>query len=133
MTTAGVNRRLHGDTGMTTSQVAILFPAVLLWLMLIVQYGLWWHAKQVANAAAAEAVDVVQIPAASTASGEAAAREFLAQSGNLTDVAVVIERTPALVTVEVTGRAPRLVPGFTWSVTARSQGPVERFIPENER
>ena len=41
--------------GMTTIQVAILFPAVLLWLMLIVQYGLWWHAKQVANAAAAEA------------------------------------------------------------------------------
>lgn len=133
MTTAGVNRRLHGDTGMTTSQVAILFPAVLFWLMLIVQYGLWWHAKQVANAAAAEAVDVVQIPAASTASGEAAAREFLAQSGNLTDIAVTVERTPALVTVEVTGRAPRLVPGFTWSVTARSQGPVERFIPENER
>lgn len=133
MTTAGVNRRLHGDTGMTTSQVAILFPAVLFWLMLIVQYGLWWHAKQVANAAAAEAVDVVQIPAASTASGEAAAREFLAQSGNLTDIAVTVERTPALVTVEVTGRAPRLVPGFSWSVTARSQGPVERFIPENER
>ena len=41
--------------------------------------------------------------------------------------------SPALVTVEVTGRAPRLVPGFSWSVTARSQGPVERFIPENER
>lgn len=133
MTTAGVNRRLHGDTGMTTSQVAILFPAVLLWLMLIVQYGLWWHAKQVANAAAAEAVDVVQIPTASTASGETAARDFLAQSGNLTDIAVTVERTPALVTVEVTGRAPRLVPGFSWSVTARSQGPVERFIPENER
>lgn len=133
MTTAGVNRRLHGDMGMTTSQVAILFPAVLLWLMLIVQYGLWWHAKQVANAAAAEAVDVVQIPATSTASGETAARDFLAQSGNLTDIAVTVERTPALVTVEVTGRAPRLVPGFSWSVTARSQGPVERFIPENER
>lgn len=133
MTTASVNRRLHGDTGMTTSQVAILFPAVLLWLMLIVQYGLWWHAKQVANAAAAEAVDVVQIPTASTASGETAARDFLAQSGNLTDIAVTVERTPALVTVEVTGRAPRLVPGFSWSVTARSQGPVERFIPENER
>lgn len=133
MTTAGVNRRLHGDTGMTTSQVAILFPAVLLWLMLIVQYGLWWHAKQVANAAAAEAVDVAQIPTASTASGETAARDFLAQSGNLSDIAVTVERTPALVTVEVTGRAPRLVPGFTWSVTARSQGPVERFIPENER
>jgi hypothetical protein len=105
--------------------MAILFPAVLLWLMLIVQYGLWWHAKQVANAA--------QVPSGSEASGTSAARDFLAQAGNLRDVTVTVERSPALVTVEVTGRAPQLVPGFAWSVTARSQGPVERFIPELER
>jgi len=126
-------RRLHGDAGMTTSQVAILFPAVLLWLMLIVQYGLWWHAKQVANAAAAEAVDVAQLPTGSETDGEAAALDFLAQSGNLTAVTVNVDRTPTLVTAEVGGRAPRLVPGFDWSVTARSQGPVERFVPEPNR
>jgi len=118
---------------MTTSQVAILFPAVLFWLMLIVQYGLWWHAKQVANEAAAEAVDAAQLPRASEADGDAAARRFLVQTGNLTDITVVVDRTPALVTAEVTGRAPHLVPGFEWSVTARSQGPVERFVPEPER
>ena len=55
--------RLRDERGMTTIQVAILFPAVLIWLMLIVQYGLWWHAKQVANAAAAEAVDAAQVSA----------------------------------------------------------------------
>ncbi len=36
-------RRLRDEQGMTTVQVAILFPAVLIWLMLIVQYGLWWQ------------------------------------------------------------------------------------------
>jgi Flp pilus assembly protein TadG len=118
---------------MGTSQVAILFPAVLLWLMLIVQYGLWWHAKQVANAAAIDAVDAAQIPSGSEATGTSAAQKYLRQAGNLRDVTVTVERSPALVTVEVTGRAPQLVPGFTWSVTARSQGPVERFIPEPER
>ena len=133
MTRVGWAHRLRGDSGMTTSQVAILFPALLFWLMLIVQYGLWWHAKQVANAAAIEAVDSAQLPTGSEADGDAAAREFLAQAGNLADVTITVDRTPAMVTAEVTGRAPQLVPGFTWSVTARSRGPVERFIPEPER
>ncbi len=133
MTQAVDARRLRGDSGMTTSQVAILFPAVLLWLMLIVQYGLWWHAKQVANAAAAEAVDVAQLPGGTATAGEAAAHGFLDQSGNLTAITVTVDRTPTVVTAEVGGRAPQLVPGFEWSVTARSQGSVERFIPEPER
>ena len=128
-----LNHWLRGQRGMTTIQVAILFPVVLFWLLLIVQYGLWWHAKQVANAAAISAVDAAQIPSGSEAAGDRAAHGFLDQSGNLRNVVITVDRTPAMVTVEVTGRAPQLVPGFSWSVTARSQGPVERFIPEPER
>jgi len=118
---------------MTTIQVAILFPVVLFWIMLIVQYGLWWHAKQVANAAAAEAVDAAQVSSGSARDGEDAAVSYLAQSGNLDNVTVTVSREPTVVTVEVRGAAPQLVPGFEWSVTARSTAPVERFIPEPER
>ena len=125
--------RRTGDAGMTTSQVAVLFPAVLFWLMLIVQYGLWWHAKQVANAAAAEAVDAAQIDTGTAAEGEAAAASYLAQSGNLTSITIAIDRGPAVVAAEIRGNAPQLVPGFAWAVTARSEAPVERFIPEPER
>jgi len=125
--------RRRGDAGMTATQVAVLFPAILFWLMLIVQYGLWWHAKQVANAAAAEAVDAAQIHTGTAAEGEAAAASYLAQSGNLTGIAITVDRGPAVVTAEVSGGAPQLVPGFSWSVTARSQAPVERFVPEPER
>jgi Flp pilus assembly protein TadG len=125
--------RLRCERGMTTIQVAILFPAVLLWLMLIVQYGLWWHAKQVANAAAAEAVDAAQVSDGSAAEGEAAASSYLAQSGNLENITVTVDRQPTVVVAEVRGDAPQLVPGISWSVTARSQAPVERFIPEPER
>jgi Flp pilus assembly protein TadG len=128
-----VRERGRGDAGMTTTQVAVLFPAVLFWLMLIVQYGLWWHAKQVANAAAAEAVDAAQVQAGTAAEGESAAASFLAQSGNLADVTITVDRGPAIVAAEIRGNAPRLVPGFAWTVTARSQAPVERFIPEPER
>jgi Flp pilus assembly protein TadG len=118
---------------MTTSQVAILFPVVLFWIMLIVQYGLWWHAKQVANAAAAEAVDAAQVPTGTTSDGEDAAASFLAQSGNLANVTITVTREPTTVTAEIHGDAPHLVPGFAWSVTARSSAPVERFVPESER
>jgi Flp pilus assembly protein TadG len=125
--------RLREERGMTTIQVAILFPAVLIWLMLIVQYGLWWHAKQVANAAAAEAVDAAQVQEGSAADGESAATRYLAQSGNLTGITITVDRQPTVVIAEVHGDAPQLVPGISWSVTARSEAPVERFIPEPER
>ena len=125
--------RLRDERGMTTIQVAILFPAVLIWLMLIVQYGLWWHAKQVANAAAAEAVDAAQVQDGSAAQGEAAAASYLAQSGNLTSVTITVDRQATVVVAEVHGDAPQLVPGVEWAVTARSEAPIERFIPEPER
>ena len=125
--------RLRDERGMTTIQVAILFPVVLFWIMLIVQYGLWWHAKQVANAAAAEAVDAAQVSSGTARDGEDAAASYLAQSGNLDDITITVSREPTTVTVEVHGDAPRLVPGIEWSVTARSSAPVERFIPESER
>ncbi len=128
-----MGRRWRDERGMTTIQVAILFPVVLFWIMLIVQYGLWWHAKQVANAAAAEAVDAAQISSASARDGEDAAASYLAQSGNLDNITITVSREPTVVTVEVRGDAPQLVPGFEWSVTARSTAPVERFIPEPER
>ena len=118
---------------MTTIQVAILFPAVLIWLMLIVQYGLWWHAKQVANAVAAEAVDAAQVQDGTAADGEAAAASYLAQSGNLNAITITVDRQPTMVIAEVHGDAPQLVPGISWSVTAGSEAPVERFIPEPER
>ena len=126
-------RRLRDERGMTTIQVAILFPVVLFWIMLIVQYGLWWHAKQVANAVAAEAIDAARVPTGVARDGEAAADSYLTQAGNLTDIRVTVTRTPTAATAEVRGNAPRLVPGIPWSVTARSSAPVERFIPEPER
>ncbi|RMH80584.1 MAG: pilus assembly protein [Actinomyces sp.] len=128
-----MGQRRHDETGVTTIQVAILFPVVLFWIMLIVQYGLWWHAKQVANAAAAEAVATARVPDGDARLGEDAARSYLAQAGNLANVTVSVTWKPTLVTAEVHGDAPRLVPGFNWSVTARSAAPVERFIPEPER
>lgn len=125
--------RRHAEAGMTTTQVTIIMPVLLFWIMLIVQYGLWYHAKQVASAAAAEAVDAAQTPAGTAGLGERAAQDFLATSGNLSSVAVSVDRDLDRVVAEISGDAPRLVPGFSWSVIARAEAPVERFVPESER
>ena len=127
------SRRTRSDRGMTTSQVALVFPALLFFIMLIVQYGLWFHAKQVADTAAAEALDAAQIPTGSADDGHRAAQSFLATSGNLDDVTIDVERDLEQVEVVITGAAPQLVPGFSWNVTAAARAPVERFIPEPER
>lgn len=128
-----MNLRRRTEHGMTTIQVAVLFPAILFWIMLTVQYGLWWHAKQIANAAASEAADVAALADGTARLGEDAAASYLTQAGNLSHITIDITRDPTLVTVEINGNAPQLVPGFAWSVAARSTVPVERFIPETER
>jgi Flp pilus assembly protein TadG len=125
--------RRRDDRGLTATQLAVLMPALIFWIMLTVQYGLWFHARQVAGAAAAEAVDAAQVPDGTADGGVQAARSFLTQSGNLDELRVDVERTAETVSVEITGRAPQLVPGISWSVTARAESPVERFVEQPDR
>ena len=125
--------RRRGEDGLTSTQLAVVMPALLLWIMLIVQYGLWVHAKQVASAAAAEAVDVAQVPGTPVTRAEQVARSFLAQSGNLSNVTVEVVPASDAVSVRVRGQAPRLVPGFSWSVAAVAAAPMERFVPQPQR
>jgi hypothetical protein len=128
---AGLRRR--GEAGLTSTELAVLMPVVIALVLVPVQVGLWWHAKQVADAAARQAVDVAQVVGATEADGEAAAQRFLDAAGNINQPAVSVTRSAETVTVEVSGRAPRLLPGFDWRVTARASAPVERFIPEPDR
>src|SRR3546814_5557704 len=104
-----MGRRFRGAQGMTTIQVAILFPAVLFWIMLIVQYGLWWHAKQVANAATAEAVDAAQVSTGTARAGEDAAASYVAQSGNLDNVTITVTREPTARSEEHTSELQSLM------------------------
>jgi Flp pilus assembly protein TadG len=126
-------RRRRREAGLTSTELAVVMPVLIALVLVSFQVGLWWHAKQVADAAAREGVDAAQVVAASKADGEVAAQRFLDVAGNITEPQVVVTRTTDTVTVVVTGRAPRLLPGFDWQVTARAVAPVERFIPEPDR
>lgn len=125
--------RTCGDGGLTSTELAVLMPVVIALVLTPIQVGLWWHASQVAAAAAREAVDATQVDAASESDGAEAAHRFLTAAGNLEDASVSVTRTVDTVVVEVSGQAPRIIPGFEWQVTATAVGPVERFIPEPDR
>ena len=121
-------RLRRGDDGLSTVELAVLMPVLLFWMMLIVQFGLWYHAKHVASAAADVAVDTARVPGGTARDAERDAAAVLASAGNLAEVSVAVARHPDRVLAEVSGAAPRLVPGFAWRVTVRASGPVERFV-----
>ena len=123
----------RGEAGLTSTEVAVLMPVVIALVLVPFQVGLWWHANQVAAAAAREAVDAAQVATATEAHGEAAALRLLDAAGNINQPVVTVTRSAEIVTVTVTGRAPRLLPGFDWQVTAIAEAPVERFIAEPDR
>jgi hypothetical protein len=83
--------------------------------------------------AAREAVDTAQVADATESDGVAAAHRFLDAAGNLSEPQVTVTRDAETVSVDVIGRAPRLLPGFDWRVTAHAEAQVERFVPELER
>jgi len=121
------------DEGLTSTELAVLMPVVIALVLTPIQIGLWWHASQAAEAAARETVDAAQVETAIETDGISAAEWFLAAAGNVEEPEVTVTRTDDSVSVEVTGRAPRIIPGFDWQVTAVAVGQVERFIPEPER
>jgi Flp pilus assembly protein TadG len=126
-------RQLAEEDGVIASQLAVLMPALLLLIMLAVQFGLWAHATQLARAAADEAAYIAALPDSTDTAGQIAATGLLAQAGHLADVRIDIDRTPELVVATVTGLAPQVVPGFRWSVAASAAAAPERFIPQGER
>jgi Flp pilus assembly protein TadG len=122
-----------GESGVMATQLAVLMPALLLLIMLAVQFALWAHATQLADAAADTAAAAAALPTGTVGQGEDAAAALLGQAGNLGDVAITVERGTDRAVATVTGIAPNVVPGFRWSVTGRAAAPLEVFTPESER
>lgn len=127
--------RCRDERGVTSTEVAVLMPAVIIVILFVFQVALFWHAKQAADVAAEEAVEAAQLATATAADGFGGADAILGQAGNLRNATVTVDRddVTGLVTVIVTGSAPSIIPFGSWGVTATAQGTIERFIPAGER
>ena len=127
--------RNRGDPerGAVATELAVLMPVLILLMLVPVQVGLWWHAKQAAQVAAEEALDAAQTLDGTAADGTAGAQAILSQAGNLSNADIDVNRATDTVIVTISGDLGFSIFPGAWSVTAHAEGPVERFIAEVDR
>ena len=120
----GRGRRQRG-----VAEAALLYPFLLLLTFTGLQLGFYFHAAQVAQAAATVAFNGAHGLDASASDGDAAATAFLdSRRGELLAASVDVQLTPTELTVIVTGQAPGIIPGWVWlDVNGTYTGPVERW------
>ena len=126
------HRRLSGERGAASVELAVTFPVVLLLVMTLIQGALWFYARSVALGAAQEGAREGRVQPASTARAQSAAEGFLDQTAQdlLTGRDVAVNGTPSSIEVTVTGTSLSLFPGLSgWSVAQTAIGPVERPTP----
>lgn len=121
------------ERGAAATELAVLMPVLIMLVLIPVQVGLWWHAKQAAETAADEALDAAQVENATAADGQAGAMAILGQAGNLENVVINVDRAGEIVSVTVSGQLGFSIFPGPWSVAAHAEGRVERFIPVDER
>ncbi len=117
------------DSGFGTLEAVIVIPAVVMLTMIIVQYVMLYHARNVAEAAARDGLRVARGYQASAAQGKAAAEQYL------TDVApkllvhrdCTVQRGAATVAIVCHADVASVVPFGSFSVTEHATGPVETF------
>jgi Flp pilus assembly protein TadG len=126
------NARRRDERGASSvAEVVLIAPALLFALMLIVQFGLLFHARNVAEQAAQEGAASARQFDGSETEARAQAESFLSTLGpsTLRERNVSVQRTQQTATVEVTGTVISLVPGLHLKVAERASGPVERYVP----
>lgn len=120
--------RLRGDRGNANIEHVLIYPVLLLFIFAIIQTGVYFHARNMALAAAESGVREGRI-AASAQVGADTAQDYLDQVANqtFTDVSVSSAgSSPTEVQVTVTCTVPSLFPGL-WDldVSQSARGPIE--------
>jgi Flp pilus assembly protein TadG len=120
---------MPAERGSATTEVVLLTPVLLFLVMLVVQFGLWYHAEHVAQAAAQEGVRTARLEGSSADAGRTRATDFLANLGPtiVKEPVVTATRDADTASVSVHGHSVAVVPGFSLPVKATATSPVERF------
>lgn len=125
------------ERGAAVIELAMIMPVVLAVMLLVVQFALWFHGRQVADAAAREGARLARVD---TDSWESDAKEradevLKAVGPKLLDGATVTAWEEGDQRgVEITATAVQVVPllpSTTFTITARFGGPVECFRPDD--
>jgi hypothetical protein len=119
----------RGERGTITLEAVVIYPLVLLLAWIGMQFALVFLANRVALASAEEGAAAARTRAGTVIAGEHRAHRYLdvLGTGLLTTPTVRVMRTLDTVTVQVSGQAQRIVPGFPLHVTQTAHSPTERF------
>ncbi|MGH3997972.1 MAG: TadE/TadG family type IV pilus assembly protein [Pseudonocardiaceae bacterium] len=122
----------RGSAGI--AETVILAPVLLFMLMAIVQFGLYFHARNIAEQSAQEGAAVARRFDGTAAAGRSKTLEFLGSLGSdtLRGRSVQANRTPETATVTVSGTVISLVPWLDLRVEESATGPVERYVPPSD-
>jgi Flp pilus assembly protein TadG len=123
-----------GERGAATTALVLILPVVLLTVMIVVQFALAYHARQVLTAAAQDAAFAATASGASPDAATNTAQHVVdsAGSGLVHDVVIQVSGDTDGVRVEVTATVASVVPGLDLTVSGASAAPTERFRPEHE-
>ncbi len=121
--------RDNAQDGSASTELVIVFPAILLGLLLVFQFGLWYHARHVALAACEEGVRAARVETGSATAGAARATRFLRTLGPtiVANPVVQASRDQDVARVEVSGQALNVIPWLRLPIRQAAHGPVERF------
>ncbi len=124
-----MNVRRRGEEGDAVTEMVIVVPVLLLLIMTIVQFGLWYHAEHVVQAAAQEGVRAARSLDGTPESGSARAQQFLAMTAPLLiqDPDVQASRDDLVSRVEVRGTVVGVIPGLRMAVDASAVSATESF------
>lgn len=119
----------------TVAQTVLVAPVLLFILMLIVQFGLFFHARNVAEQAAQEGAAAARQFDGSAAAGSEQARQFLSSLGpsTLRNQNVAVTRGANEASATISGTVISLVPGVHLRVSETAAGPVERYVAPTDQ
>jgi Flp pilus assembly protein TadG len=118
------------ESGSSTVEFVIWTALMVTMLTVIVQFGLYFHLRAVAQTAAREGLDHVRVVEGSPDDGIATANEFLDQAGRSLEARLVTaERGPSTSSLTVSGNVISVVPGLNLRVEVTVDAPTERVTP----
>ena len=123
--------RARDDRGFSALEMVVIFPVTIMMVFGIIQFGIWYHANDIAQAAAQQAVQNESAYNGTPAGGSRVAGQVLDQNadGLILHTHVASARDEQIATVTVTGDALQVIPFIPLPVKATATAPVEAFRP----
>jgi Flp pilus assembly protein TadG len=120
-----------GDRGSSSVEFAILFPIIVALLLAGPQLGMWYFAREAAEAAAQAGARAASVSEATGGAGQQAADVYLARlgTGTISRYSVTEDDTATTVSVHVIAEVPNVIPlpGFSPTVDVTVERGKERF------